>query len=272
MAQPFTEIVNLNYQYFASNYKDNSAFKNNTENYNLNLFYPKEYKSGNVLLIRLNTERIHSENLSANLSSNVTSFAFPVGFQLLSKNKKLKSVAVVIPKIASDFKDKIQSPDFQFGLYLLENYSINKKLNLKAGLYYNKEAFGNFFVPLIGVDWQPNERFSFFGVLPTNYKIEYNLLKNKVYTGVNFKSVTRSFSLSSKNQYVRFDEVLVKVFAEYYVHKNTVLFTEIGYSLGKNPLLYNSDTNQLITSNSIYSATNTAPVFNFGIAYRIRKK
>jgi hypothetical protein len=53
-----------------------------------------------------------------------------------------------------------------------------------------------------------------YGILPTSYKVEFNILKNKLYTGLNLKYFTRSFRLSKNNNYdyVRYDEAQVKLF------------------------------------------------------------
>lgn len=268
IAQPYTDIVNINYQYFSATHDNNSAFKTKTDDFNCNLFFPKEFKNGNVFLLRFNSEILKSS--TENSVATVSSFAIPVGFQFLSKNKKWKTITVVIPKIASDFENAISSNDFQFGAYLLENYVVTENVKLKAGLYYNQECFGNFFMPLVGLDWKVNERLNLFGVLPTNYKIEYNIVKDKLYSGLSFKSLTRSFNIS-QNKYVRFDEILLKTFAEYKLYKNFVIVTEIGYSLGKNPLLYQTDTD-VETTNAVYFSTKNYIIFNFGIIYRIRNK
>lgn len=265
-------MVSFTYQHFSSDYKNNSEINNQTNNYLLNLFYPKELKNGNVFLIRINTELLNSSINSSNFnSSNLSSVALPIGFQWLSKNKKWKTVVIAIPKIASNFEENIKAKDWQYGGLFLENYSPNQNLKLKAGLYYNKEAFGNFFVPLLGFDWKATERLNFYGTLPTNYKIEYALKKNKSFTGIDFKWVTRSFNLSNyKDNYVRFDELLLKVFGECFIYKNVLLSSEIGYSFGKNPLQYDANTDDLTTLNSIYSPLNKYPVFNIGLSYRIR--
>ena len=197
-AQPYTDIASFTYQHFSSHYVDNPALKNQTDNYLLNLFYPKQFKNGNIFLLKVNAELLHSSiNLEENNTSNVSSFAVPIGFQWVSKNKKWKTLVIGIPKLASNFESTLTSKDFQYGALLLENYDVNQNLKLKAGLYYNREAFGNFFVPLLGVDWKATERIYFYGILPSNYKIEFNVVKNKVYTGLDFKWVTRSFYLSN---------------------------------------------------------------------------
>ena len=272
-AQPYTDIVSFTYQHFSSHYFDNPALKNQTDNYLLNLFYPKQFKNGNIFLLKINAELLHSSiNLEENNTSNVSSVAIPIGFQWVSKSKKWKTVVMGIPKLASNFESTLTSKDFQYGVLLLENYDVNENLKLKAGLYYNREAFGNFFVPLLGIDWKATERIYFYGILPSNYKIEFNVVKNKVYTGLDFKWLTRSFNISDNqpNNYMRFEEVFLKGFAEYFIFENVLLTAEAGYSFGKSPLQYDTASDELSEADVIYSPLKKYPVFNFGISYRIR--
>lgn len=274
LSQPFVDLVSFNYQTFSSAYKDNPSWKNQTDDYLLNIFLPKEFKNGNALLFRINGEKMNSIITSdAGYSKSLSSVSLALGFQWMSKNKKWKTVLMGIPKLASDFKDPITADDWQYGGLLLENYTLNDRLKIKAGLYYNREAFGNFFVPLVGIDWKATERINFYGVLPTNYKVEYNVVKNKLYAGLNLKSLTRSFRLSEKQglDYVRYDEMQLKLFADYFVYKKVLLFGEAGYSLGKNPLQYKSQTDDLSAMNPVYTPLKNYPIFTFGIAYRIRQ-
>lgn len=60
IAQPYIDIANFNYQTFSAPYKQNETIKNNTDNFNLNLFFPKEFKNGNALLLRFNSEILKS--------------------------------------------------------------------------------------------------------------------------------------------------------------------------------------------------------------------
>jgi len=272
-AQPYTEIASFTYQHFSSNYKNNADLKSQTDNYQLNLFYPKQFKNGNTFLLRINAELLNSSiNLEGNNCFNVSSIAMPIGFQWVSKSKKWKTVVMGIPKLASNFENTLTARDFQYGGLLLENYEVNENLKLKFGLYYNREAFGNFFVPLLGVDWKATDRVYLYGILPSNYKIEFNAVKNKLYTGFDFKWNNRSFNLSDSNpnNYMRFDEILLKGFAEWFVYKNILLSTQVGYSFGKSPLQYTTTTDEVNDTNVIYSPLKNYPVFNFGISYRIR--
>ncbi len=272
-AQPFVDIANFNYQNFTGTNKSNPAIDNTTEVYSLSVFLPKELKSGNALLFRINGESIQSST-SPRIAqaTSVFSISVALGYQWLSESKKWKSVLMGIPKVASDFKSSVDNHDFQYGMLFVQNYKWNPNLQLKAGLYYNKEAFGNFFVPLVGVDWKASDRWQLFGLLPTNYKIEYAIAKKKWYTGVNFKAFTRSFHLSPEqnNDYIRFDEVVLKGFLEYYCTANIVAYAEIGQSFGKSLLQYKVDSDDLSYSNPNYTPISNYVPFTIGLVYRIR--
>lgn len=279
-AQPFADVLSFSYQTFSGQYSFpndsiNRNLKNKTDNYFLNFFLPKEFKNGNTLLIRLNTETIHSTISSdTSYSSRISAISLPVGVKLVTKNKKWETIIIGIPKIASDFSDVIDNHDIQYGGIFLEHFVAKENLKIKAGLYYNKEAFGDFFVPLVGVDWKINKRLYMYGILPTNYKIECNIIKNKLYTGLNLKYFTRSFRLAkSKNyDYVRYDEAQVKLFLDCFVAPKILAFAELGYSIRTNPLqyAYSSKTENYMPLNPIYGPMKPYMVLNFGIAYRVR--
>jgi len=273
-AQPFADVLSFNYQTFNSKFNDSVRWKNKIDNYFLNFFLPKEFKNGNMLLVRLNSETINSTFYpDSSYSSRLSSISLPIGMKLATKNKKWETILIGIPKIASDFEDKIESEDFQYGGIFLQHFIPNNKLKIKAGLYYNREAFGNFFIPLVGVDWKVNDRIYLYGILPTNYKAEFNIIKNKLYTGINLKYLTRSFRLSKamNKDYVRYDEAQIKLFIDYFVYKKALLFAEIGYSIGTNPLQYKYNSDEFnYNSNPFYSERGTFPLFNIGVAYRVR--
>ncbi len=286
IAQPFVDIVNFSYQTFNTTYKypispyATIPAKNQTDNYFLNLFVPKEFKNGNTLLIRINSEIIKSSLTSAYDywdTRQLASVSMPLGFQFVSKNKKWKTVTMVIPKIASDFRAPVNDKDFQLGGIVIENFQLKENIKIKAGLYYNNEAFGNFFIPLVGVDWKINKRIYLYGILPTNYKAEFNIIKNRLYTGLGFKSFTRSFRLSKENfnDYVRYDEEQIKLFVDYFVAKKILVYAEAGYTLGKSPIQYIYNTKEerydsRYFNSQVYTSTEPYMIFNVGIAYRIR--
>lgn len=272
-AQPFVDVASVTYQTFSSEYKNPTFGNNKTDLYSVNLLLPKPLKSGNTILFRIASENIHSEIVSTNsYASQVSSFSLAFGYQWSSSKQLWKTTVMGIPKLASDFKDAIVPKDWQYGALAITKYQLNAKIQLKAGLYYNREAFGNFFIPLLGIDWKASERLNFYGILPSNYTIEYQIFSKKGFAGVAFTAPTRSFHLSKSQQedYVRMDEVTGKFFANYEVWNHVVIIGEVGYSLGKSPLQYATATDRLSQQNPIYTPLKRYPVFGIGLAYRIR--
>lgn len=271
VAQPYIEISSFNFQTFSAPYRDNLSIQNTTSIYALNLLLPKQLKNGNAILFRFNGESIHTAaNSNLYASSTVSSVSAAFGYQWVSKNQQFKTTIFTIQKLASDFESPLRNKDWQYGLFLLESFKLNTKVQFKAGMYYNREAFGDFFVPLVGLDWKVSDKIYCYGILPTNYKIEY-AINNKLFTGINFRAMTRSFQLSKEknNDYIRFDEVVLKCFGEYYVAKNLALTAELGYSLGKSPKQYDRKTDAFSDSDFVNYSSKKYAIFTIGLSYRV---
>ena len=273
ISQPYVDIVNTSAQSLQSNYKDALNSKNTTTNYFLNITIPLVLDSQNTIIIRFYGENLQStiKNDFYAQTNNLYSALLPIGLQHETKNRKWKVMGLVMPKLSSDFKAKVSSYDLQIGGYGLVTYSINKKLRIKAGLFYNREFFGNFFVPLFAIDWDATDRLKLYGVLPTTYRIEYAIVKQKLYAGLAFKSYTRSYRLSDANHdYVKNAELQTKVFVDVYIKKKFVLFAEFGRTIGYSPLAYLYQTKTEAQYIPVYTKIQDAFFFNVGLALRIR--
>lgn len=283
LAQPFVDILNTSYQSVNTPYKvDTVLKKNKTSNFFLNLTVPVKVDSQNTIIVRLYGERLISQitdytpNWYSDISSgSLYSFIMPVGLQHETKSKKWKYLGLAMPKVSGQLSP-MGSIELQLGGYGLATWSRSNNFKVKFGLFYNREFFGNFFVPLFGIDWKVNPRLQMYGVLPTSYRIEYALWKQHFYVGLAFKSYTRSYHLrvdgllGSNDYYVRNNEMQVKTFAEMYIAKRIVLFGEFGRTLNYSPTLYMWETKNKAPDPGVYSALRDAFFFNVGIAYRIR--
>ena len=272
-SQPYVDIVNTSAQSLNSDYKDALNSKNTTTNYYLNITAPIKVDSQNYIIFRFYGEDLQStiSNKYVTQTNNLYSALLPVGLQHETKNKKWKFMGLIMSKLSSDFKGQISSYDYQLGGYALATYALNKKLKIKAGLFYNREFFGNFFVPLFAIDWDATDRLKMYGVLPTTYRIEYALVKQKLYAGLAFKSYTRSYRLSdANNDYVRNAEIQAKAFVDVYIKKKFVFFAEFGRTIGYSPLAYLYETKTLLNAPPIYTAIKDAFFIQAGLALRIR--
>ena len=278
-SQPFVDILNTSFQSLNTTYKYSTKLKNSTSNYFLNITLPIKIDSQNTIIVRVYGENLYSRTKidTSELSFNLTSALMPIGLQHETKNKKWKYVGLIMPKMSGHLREEKTNKDFQLGGYGLATYNINAKVKFKFGLFYNREFFGNFFVPLVGVDWRVNDRFQMYGVLPTSYRMEYAVIKQKLYAGLAFKSYTRSYHIDlhsgksdSTNVYVRNNELQVKAFVDCYIAKRFVLFGEFGRTLNYSPKMYWSDSKNLVKGFNLYSPIQDNFFFNVGLAYRIR--
>ena len=259
-AQYFIDIFSFNRQAY------NIPSGAQTSDFFVNAFIPKVLENGNTVFVRAHYERL---DLKTNAqSASYSSVTLPIGMQVQMKNPKLKFTGLVIPKIAGADLGASFSDVFQIGAYSLFTVTESEKFRYKFGLYYNREFFGNFFVPLVGVDWKVSDRFSVYGTLPQSFKASFAIVPARVNAGLSFRSMTRSFRGEDNNSFVRYNELQFKTFFDFYITKKNVVFVEGGYFLGKTPLLYNNaDTKEPIASD-LFKEGKAFPLINAGWALR----
>lgn len=270
-AQPFVDLINYNNQNFFSHYNDSANSPVYIQDNLLNLFVPVKFKNDNVLIIRLNSEKaIVTRDGPSPLKENLFSVSLPLGFMFVSPDKRWKYTGIFIPKLNSDLRDDLEN-DFQFGGIALVTRVFRTNLQLKFGMYYNREFWGNFFLPLLGLDWKINERWQMYGMMPSNFRMEYKLSKNWN-TGVGWRSFQRSFRLSEtfNNDFIWVKENQVKAYIEGFVYKNLLLsfdvYRSITYELSRNDY---SDVNLKKSGLSTFEPFQNNMGFTIGVVYRI---
>jgi hypothetical protein len=143
---------------------------------------------------------------------------------------------------------------------------------VRAGLYYNREYWGDFFMPLFGVDWKVNDKFRMYGTLPGNYRFEYKL-GQKYYMGIGFRSAQRSFRLQKvyNNDFVRVKENQLKFFFERFFFKKIILGFDIYRSINYNLIAYDHFKTKTATNEPmLFSKSKDGFGVTINIAYRIR--
>lgn len=259
-AQYFVDIFSFNRQSF------NVPKGAQTNDLFVNAFIPNVLDNGNTFFVRAHFEKLDMKKDS--LSASYSSVTLPVGMQVQLKNPKWKFTGLIIPKISGADLGAAFSNVFQIGAYSLFTVTESEKFRYKFGLYYNTEFFGNFFVPLVGVDWKVTDRFSLFGTLPQSFKASYAIVPSRVNAGLAFRSMTRSFRGEDNNTFVRYNELQFKAFFDFYVTPKNVVFVEGGYFLGKTPLLYNNAETKNPVASDLLKEGKAFPLINAGWALR----
>lgn len=266
LGQYFIDVLSANAQVHRST-PNEGGFEQTGVNTWTNLFVPVVRPSGNTLIVRASAEQLTLTNESTSL--RLRSLTLPLGVQWKSKNPKWRHTTLIIPKIAGASNLTLNDRG-QLGLYWLSQYSFSDSLRVKVGLYINREFFGNLYVPMLGLDWKVNSRWNLYGTLPNSFRCAYSIRPGVLNTGVGFKSMVRSFRASNVQEYIRYNEIQVKYFLEWIIAKKWVAFCEMGYFMGKAPLLYQNNAAKSDFQNSdLLKVMKPFPLLNIGAAWRV---
>ena len=162
--------------------------------------------------------------------------------------------------------------DIQYGGALLIGRVFNPSFTLRAGSYMNYDAFGWFFMPLLGVDWRINAKTNLYGVLPGSLTFERKSTR-WLHWGASFRAYTTSFGVRDGN-YRRINENPAGLYADFYITKKIVLRTEAGWCFlrniqgGPGDELYANEATQ--RKGYADHAIADAPYARVLIAYRLR--
>ena len=262
MSQPYLDLVQAAYQ--NSPGKDPESFSHFRAQVNM----PIVLKDSGIFLINPIWEerwiRINPQSDQQHLRGFITWLTYTRYIA-----SKWEMTAAFIPRWNGE--PEIQfSKGFQAGVAILMMYHKNANLSYKLGVYYNREFWGNFFIPLLGIDWTINKKQRLFGILP-GYLTYENRLSKTISWGGNFRTFTNSYRLktntASTANFTRIDDNQLGAYADFYLTRKIVLNAEAGYSiLRKIRTGYNK------TSEDQYNtlSSNSAPYFRVALQYRLR--
>jgi hypothetical protein len=274
IAQPYVDVLNVRtIQSPDQGFIRRNHHKNSFEYFNASLILPIRFKKkGGALIISPYVENwqvnLPDRNKPASLMVEREHF-FPAGIGLpitlltpIKHSKFVLNTTVILRNNA----EKISLPgSFQAGGFVVVNYKVNPKLTLKAGLYYNREAFGNFFMPIAGLEYKIDSTLQIWAALNGSFFLEKKL-KKRWYTGLTFKAVNNSYQLFN-GKYIQFNDNQLSLYSDFYFTKNLVLNLEAGHSLFRRIRLGNSGRiKQYVYEEKI----NDNLLFRVSAIYRIR--
>ncbi len=237
-AQAYLDIVKLNYSYSPRQGLNEKSSPLQSNFFTADITLPIELKKGGDAFI-INPFFTNNNGQVATSDFHVISKALLMGFlkKDIFPNWNLLSsfIARRNTEVEVNAKD-----DWQYGGVLLTTWKKNQDLSFKFGLYYNKEFFGNYFMPLAGLDWRIDPKNNLFGVLP-GYMIFEHKVTAKFYYGFAFRALTNSYREEtidpcftgdcSGKSYLRIDDNPLGVYADTYLSKKIVLSAETGYTI-----------------------------------------
>lgn len=279
IAQPYVDILNVKSQYFLkTNYADSTNNKLVSNQQEATFLIPLVLKNKDIIYIGGDYTQLNfSSSGKSNEYGHLQTVSLQLGYEKGWKNEKWRTFAMVIPKINSDL-GYIHSNDFQLGGVVLFKYQKKENLSYHIGAYYNREFFGNYFLPLLGIDWRINKRLNLFGDFPASMNLEYKFGKS-FYGGAEFYCVVSSYRTETTiltNDYIRegdkiFGHEEFRIYLHAYLSSHLVLSAQTGETFYRVFEQYDSKNDPARAgSNSIYRKTKDQLFFNIGIAYRFR--
>ena len=235
-AQPYLDIVKLNYSYSPTKGLNEKKYPLKSKFFTADVTVPIEIKKGGDAFI-INPFFTNNEGKVWENDFHVTSKGLLIGFlkKDILPNWNLLSSFIARRNAEVDIPNK---DDWQYGGIILTTWKRSQDVSFKFGLYYNKEFFGNFFMPLVGLDWKINAKNNLFGVLP-GYMIFEHKVTTRFYYGFTFRALTNSYREETIDSigggrgimYLRIDDNPLGIYADAYLSKKIVLSAEAGYTI-----------------------------------------
>lgn len=279
-AQNYVDIMNLRYNYIPVNcLKEDENSDLTFTNYNIDFALPLEQKNKDVFITGAGFDKFKASTTETDQGSlNLTSVKLFLGYLHAWKNSRWTSYLEFTPKLNSDLK-KIGSNHFQFGGIFLNYYQKSDNFNFQLGLFYNGETYGPFIVPLLGFEWNSGDRTFLSLLLPALMFYEYKLSK-RIYLGAEIELTGETYRLGNSiyaNSFIsNFGEnkltflVKTRLFADFYIAKNLVLYAKPGFRLFQKYQQFTVDDKLMESPDRISGNLKNSFYIETGMAFRIR--
>lgn len=266
-AQPYIDIINARYLY---NFKNNGEGFNH---YNLSTTLPIVFKKSKDAFI-LSPYYEHWDISIGNRDYNLNGLVLPVSF-FKNLTKQWSLLATVI--VRSNYEESSKENSKQYGGAIIASLKQSAKKTYKFGMYYNREFFGSFIMPLLGLDFNLSDKDNLFGVLPGNLTFEHKVNKSFYYGGT-FRAITNSYLLFQVDpgfspdfkDFLRIDDNQLAMFADLYLTNNILLNAEMGHSVLRKIRRGFERHNKTTYSNTAFNSDQFFAKLSLG--YRIRLK
>ncbi len=240
-AQQYIDILKIDYgTAFNSAFNEaNSSTDINT--FNMGLTVPIVLNDKHALLTGVNFRMDKLQLFPTAKHTTLYGTTLKLGLST-TLSKTWSSKIILLPKIASDYKNISTKDLFMGGIVLFEKRK-NKNLKFSFGAYASTEAFSVFATPVFGIYYKNSTNgLVINALLPNAFDISYPVKNTRI--GFDFSGIVRSFNLTQDNE------------SSLYVEKNPLEFS--GY------LQFNALPKKVLLRAKIGYTTNTYGVYADG--------
>jgi hypothetical protein len=210
----------------------------------LPVFHKMKKNNGlDFLLVGVDYNRLSLNGTGSQFGgTNFTSISLPITFQK-SFSEKYSLIGTVVPTLSSDFKD-ISGEDMLYSAAVMFKIRKSPNFNYSFGAAYSRQFFGNVLIPIVGIDWNINDRWTFSGTLPLSQKINYKFTdKSAAGIDADFSIGGGSYRLSKKlgSDYLQVQQLKSSLYYEYKPLKRLSIKISAGYNFSQKLDRYNKD-------------------------------
>ncbi len=243
-SQNYVDLLKVNVSTTPFNTFDGSSSKSKLNEVLIDLSLPIKINDKLSVLTGVIYENIQTKLFANDNIKHFGSTTLKIGINK-QLNENLTLTAVLLPKIASDYKS-IGSDDFQIGAIALLRIIKHENKNFKLGLYSNSDLFGPFFVPMFGMYYlSPSKKFETNLLLPLQADANYKILQF-LNIGANFNGQIRSYHLSdittsNTSTYIARSTNELFGYLRFNLSKSISIQTKVGQSFGRTYKVYNKN-------------------------------
>lgn len=230
-AQEYVDLFRIGYGQTLNNNFEGVGSNTNVESFEVGFTFPVVINENHALItgadfslnnVQLFPETEYSSLYSTNLKLGMAS----------TWSEKWSSTIILLPKIASDYKN-ISSNDFYLGGFALLKLKKNENFKYRFGVYASQEAFGLFTTPILGWYYlSPNKRFEMDMSLPIAADVSYKFGLTTL--GIDYFGIGRSYNINYENSPTLYADLSSLEFAGYLqfnaLEESVLLRAKVGYS------------------------------------------
>ncbi len=264
-SQPYLDVLTVQGSRFPTSplYSGKADEKIKNDWWLVNLNAPFILNKKNLLLLSPGWEQHTYKFAESNTSKSYETVYVPLTFLHTFSDTSMNISATGIYRFNKVHNLPFDNTTDMAGGAVLFSKVASPTFTWKAGAYYNKEFFGDFFLPLAGFEWKASKKWYIWGLLPNTLVADYRLLPS-LHTGLNVNCVVESYKESQPGGYTKFTEEQLNLFADYYLpHMPVIVSFQVGHTVGRK-FSYRANEQSDVR---VYTPSESM-IFHLGIAYR----
>lgn len=230
-AQDYVDLVKIGYGQTLNNNFENTTSSTKVQFSEIDITFPIVLNPKNAFITGISFSQNNLQLFPDANKTDLYSTLLKIGLAS-TYNEKWSSTLVLLPKIASNYKN-LSKDDFFFGGFGLLKYKKKENLIYRFGIYATSEAYGVYTTPILGWYYlSPNKKFEMDVAIPISADINYNLGFTTL--GFDFFGIGRSYNLKTENQpnfYVDQSSIEFSAYTQFNLLNESVLLRgKLGYA------------------------------------------